>query len=35
MEGRSEKNAKKDNAKVIKADSVMREENKVAKAVSK
>lgn len=35
VEGRSEKNAKKDNAKVIKADSIMREENKVTKAVSK
>lgn len=35
VEGRSEKNAKKDNAKVIKADSIMREENKVTKTVSK
>lgn len=34
VEGRSA-NAKKDNAKVIKADSIMREENKVTKAVSK
>lgn len=35
VEGRSEKNAKKDNTKVIKADSIMREENKVTKTVSK
>lgn len=35
MEGRSQKNAKKDNAKAIKVDSIMRGKDKGTKASSK
>lgn len=35
IEGRNKNNAKKDNTKAIKVNSIMREEDEVTKAVSK